>query len=91
MVVQRKSRRGVRNEVSAAIYRMLGNEDLDREEILRAHREAAVKRMAQHGGTILAVQDTTSLNYNTQTKMEGIGYVCEQTFGGATVTVTDFF
>ena len=35
----------------------------------------------QHGGTILAVQDTTSLNYNTQTKMEGIGYICEQTLG----------
>ena len=60
---------------------MPGNENLDREEILRAHREATVKRMAQHGGTILAVQDTTSLNYNTQTKMEGIGYVCEQTLG----------
>ena len=64
-----------------AIYRMLGNEDLDREEILRTHREATVKRMVQHGGTILAVQDTTSLNYNTQIKMEGIGYVCEQTLG----------
>jgi len=37
--------------------------------------------MARHGGTILAVQDTTSLNYNTQTKMEGIGYICEQTLG----------
>jgi len=64
-----------------AIYRMLGNEALDREEILRTHREATVKRMVQHGGTILAVQDTSSLNYNTQTKMEGIGYVCEQTLG----------
>jgi len=64
-----------------AIYRMLGNEDLDREEILRTHREATVRRMARHGGTILAVQDTTSLNYNTQTKMEGIGYICEQTLG----------
>ena len=55
-----------------AIYRMLGNEDLNREEILRTHREATVRRMVKHGGTILAVQDTTSLNYNTQTKMEGI-------------------
>ena len=64
-----------------AIYRMLGNEELERGEILRTHREATVGRMARHGGTILAVQDTTSLNYNTQTKMEGIGYVCEQTLG----------
>jgi len=60
---------------------MLGNENLDQEEILRTHREATVKRMAQHGGTILAAQDTTGLNCNTQTKMEGIGYVCEQTLG----------
>jgi len=81
MVKQRKSRRGVGNEVSAAIYRMPGNEDLDREEILRTHREATVRRMAQHGGTILAVQDTTSLNYNTQTKMEGIGYISDKTLG----------
>ena len=36
---------------------------------------------ARGWGTILAVQDTTSLNYNTQTKMEGIGSVCEQALG----------
>jgi hypothetical protein len=58
-----------------AIYRMLGNDKLDREEILRAHREAAVRRMAQSETTVLAVQDTTSLNHNTQKKMEGIGYI----------------
>jgi len=43
-----------------AIYRMLGNENLDREEALRAHREATISRMARHGGTILAAQDTTA-------------------------------
>jgi len=61
MVEQRKPRRGVGNEVSAAIYRMPGNENPDREEILRTHREATVRRMARHGGTILAVQNT--MNY----------------------------
>jgi len=64
-----------------AIYRMLGNENMDRNEILRTHREATIRRIMQTGKTILAVQDTTSLNYNTHTKMEGIGYVCEQTLG----------
>jgi len=64
-----------------AIYRMLGNENLDREEILRAHREDTIRRMMQSGGTILAVQDTTSLNYNTHGKMEGIGYIGEKTLG----------
>ncbi|MDR1374030.1 MAG: transposase [Treponema sp.] len=29
-----------------AVYRMLGNEDFDREEIIRAHREAAIRRIA---------------------------------------------
>ncbi|MDR0707005.1 MAG: hypothetical protein LBF60_03885 [Treponema sp.] len=38
-----------------AIYRMLGNKDFDREEILMAHREAAIRRMVGYGGTILAV------------------------------------
>jgi hypothetical protein len=64
-----------------AIYRMLSNDGLDREEILRTHRDATIRRMIQSERTILAVQDTTSLNYNTQTKMEGIGYICEQTLG----------
>jgi len=64
-----------------AIYRMLGNENLDREEVLRVHREATIKRMIQVGGTILAIQDTTSLNYNTHEKTEGIGYISEKTLG----------
>ena len=37
--------------------------------------------MAQHGGTILAVQDTTSLNYNTHEKTQGIGYISDKTLG----------
>jgi hypothetical protein len=37
--------------------------------------------MVQSGTTILAIQDTTSLNYNTQEKMEGIGYISEKTLG----------
>jgi len=64
-----------------AIYRMLGNEKLNREEVLRTHREATIRRMVQHGGTILAVQDTTSLNYNTHEKTQGIGYISDKTLG----------
>ena len=81
MVLQRKPGGGIGNEVPAAIYRMLGNGNLDRGEILRAHREATIRRMVQSGGTILAVQDTTSLNYSTHEKMEGIGYISEKTLG----------
>jgi hypothetical protein len=64
-----------------AIYRMLGNDGFDREEIIRAHREAAIKRMAEYGGPILAVQDTTGVNYNTHLKTEGIGYISDKTLG----------
>jgi hypothetical protein len=37
------------------IYRMLANERFDREGILRAHREATMRQMAEYDGTILAV------------------------------------
>jgi hypothetical protein len=50
-------------------------------EVLRTHREATVKRMIRHGGTVLAVQDTTGLNYNTHEKTEGIGYISDKTLG----------
>jgi hypothetical protein len=37
--------------------------------------------MAEYGGTILAVQDTTGVNYNTRLKTEGIGYISDKTLG----------
>jgi hypothetical protein len=64
-----------------AIYRMLGNESFDREEVARAHREAAIRRTACYGGTIPAVQDTTGVNYNSRLKTEGIGYIGDKTLG----------
>jgi hypothetical protein len=64
-----------------AISRLLNNDGIDREEILHRHREATSRRMVQSGKTILAVQDTTSLNYNTREKMEGIGYISDKTLG----------
>jgi hypothetical protein len=64
-----------------AIYRMLGNGRLDMEEIKRAHRERTAERIREYGGTVLAVQDTTGLNYNGQKKMEGLGYNSESSLG----------
>ena len=60
---------------------MLSNENLDREEILGAHREQTVRRMVQAEETILVVQDAMSLNYHTHQKMEGIGYIRDKTLG----------
>lgn len=62
-----------------AVYRMLGNERLDKEEILMAHRDAVDARNEER--ILLAVQDTMSVNYNTHEKTSGLGYNCEQTLG----------
>ncbi|MDR1229885.1 MAG: IS4 family transposase [Spirochaetaceae bacterium] len=64
-----------------AIYRMLANRKFSREEILGRHREAVMRRMVEHGGTILAVQDTVGLNYSTHWKTKGIGYIGGDTLG----------
>jgi hypothetical protein len=63
-----------------AIYNMLGNERLDTAEILREHQGATIKRLTGEP-VILAVQDTTSLNYDTHEKTEGIGYISDKTKG----------
>jgi hypothetical protein len=63
-----------------AIYNMAGNEKFDRNEILRAHREGTIKRMSDEP-VILAVQDTTGVNYNGQRKMEGNGYISASAMG----------
>jgi hypothetical protein len=53
-----------------AIYNLLGNDKFNQDEILRAHRAATIRRMEGHP-LILAVQDTTSVNYDSRQKMEG--------------------
>jgi hypothetical protein len=65
---------------SAAIYNLLGNDKFNKDEILRAHRAATIRRMEGHP-LILAVQDTTSVNYDSRQKMEGNGYIGDTTMG----------
>jgi hypothetical protein len=62
-----------------AIYRMLGNGGIDREETLRAHREAVIGRMTGYGGPVLVGQDTT--RDNTHLKTEGTGYISDKPLG----------
>jgi hypothetical protein len=66
---------------SKAIYRMLGNDLLNFEEIKRVHKSATIRRISDYGGTILAVQDTSSINYKNHSKTEGLGYSCDKTLG----------
>ena len=63
-----------------AAYRMLANEKFDKASILSAHRAAANSR-SKGNPVMLAVQDSMSVNYNTHSKTEGLGYNCEQTLG----------
>lgn len=65
-----------------AIYRMLDNEKLCDKEILNTHREAAIKRITDSGSkVILAVQDTTGVNYAGHKKTKGLGYFCDKCLG----------
>jgi hypothetical protein len=51
-----------------AIYNLLGNDKFNKEEILRSHRAATIRRMEGHP-LILAVQDTRSVNYDSRQKL----------------------
>ena len=72
---------GNRNEAKAA-YRMLGNEKLNDDEILRTTRESTINRICESGSeVILAVQDTMKVNYEKHEKTDGIGWIGDKTLG----------
>jgi hypothetical protein len=52
---------------SAVLYRIRGNGDRDREEIIRVYRTATIQRMCEYGTTI-------TVNGNNHLKTEEIGY-----------------
>jgi hypothetical protein len=58
----------------------MGNEHFDRDKVLKEHQKGTIRRM-EGCKVILAVQDTTSLNYDTHEKMEGLGYISDKTKG----------
>lgn len=57
---------------SKAAYRLFDNEALDPAAVLAAHRQAALER-ARGQAVVLAVQDTTSLNFSTHRHTRGLG------------------
>ena len=57
-----------------AIYRLIDNNKVTEEVILNTHRKATIQRIKESGEKIiLSVQDTTTLNYSSHTKTEGLG------------------
>jgi hypothetical protein len=55
-----------------AAYRFLSNPNVDLDTLLDSHIEATAARMREHA-VVLAVQDTTSLNYDTHLATTGLG------------------
>lgn len=53
-------------------YRFFENDDLDPEAIRDAHHQATLERVRQHP-IVLALQDTSSLNYSTHPQTQGLG------------------
>ena len=55
-----------------AAYRLLQHENASLQQFLSGHREATLSRAASEP-VVLAIQDTTSLNYTTHQATEGLG------------------
>lgn len=53
-------------------YRFFNNERVTMEKLLRAHTESCIERIRAHE-VVLAVQDTTTLNYTDHPTTEGLG------------------
>jgi hypothetical protein len=70
-----------------AAYRLLDNEDVEAERIIQSHKTSAVKRAAGQP-VILAVQDTTLLDYTRHPATRGLGYLQDLTHQGMIVHST---
>jgi hypothetical protein len=55
-----------------AAYRFFANPQVDLQSVLKPHVEATAERIGQHP-VVLAVQDTTSLNYSAHPATAGLG------------------
>ena len=64
----------------AAAYRFLGNDEVDPQEILRAHREKTLARMRGHK-RVLAIQDTSTFCFSSLLASTGLGAIAQGTHG----------
>ncbi len=55
-----------------AAYRFFGNDRVSMDRVLHAHVESTIERVKAHP-VVLAVQDTSSLNYTSHRATEGLG------------------
>lgn len=71
-----------------AAYRFFNNERVTMDRVLRAHTEASIERIKAHK-VVLAVQDTTTLNYITHRATEGLGPIGTSESGPIGLVVHD--
>jgi hypothetical protein len=60
-----------------AAYRFFDNRRIDMDTILKPHVEAAIGRIKEHC-VVLAVQDTTTLNYTSHPSTQGLGPIARK-------------
>lgn len=70
-----------------AAYRLLDNEDIEAEAIQSGHQKMVVERSAGEK-VILAVQDTTQLDYSSHRATRGLGYLQNLSHRGMLVHTT---
>lgn len=58
---------------SKAAYRFFENQKVTKEVILAQHQVKTVARMKSHDGVVLAIQDTTYLDFTQLYKTKGLG------------------
>jgi hypothetical protein len=63
---------------SKAAYRLFQSERLDLAALLKGHLESTARRVSQHP-VVLAVQDTTTLNYTSHPATEDLGPISTKT------------
>jgi hypothetical protein len=78
---------GSRAKTKAA-YRFFDHDDVTMDNILKSHYDTTKKRIREHQ-VVLAVQDTTSLNYTTHPAMEGTGLIGSNREGATGLLVHD--
>ena len=72
-----------------AAYRLLKHKNTGMRKILAPHYEATAGRIAAGGGVVLAVQDTTFLNYSAHPATEDLGPIGSTATGPVGIVVHD--
>ena len=71
-----------------AVYRFLDNDAVTLATLLEPHQEQTLQRMAAHK-VVLAIQDTTSLNYTAHALTDGLGPIGPKQSGALGLIVHD--